>query len=224
MKNKFKKASVIIFALAIMLMNVMTICADQPLHIPHKSSVTMYSAKTRKYAYYYSSVDDRGVLSYYLADVGKRKVTVRSSNKKVATVRVKYGAIFVAPKKVGKTTITVKNGKKTYRCVFTVHKYVNPISKLKIGKDVYSGKLYNKNAVTTVRYSKYANKNTTIKFNLKKGWKVTSLYYRSGNWIVSKPFKNGKKVKVKGKSGFYVNAEVMNTKTRQYETIVIHFK
>ena len=83
MKNKFKKASVIIFALAIMLMNVMTICADQPLHIPHKSSVTMYSAKTRKYAYYYSSVDDRGVLSYYLADVGNERLLLGQATKKL---------------------------------------------------------------------------------------------------------------------------------------------
>ena len=161
---------------------------------------------------------------YYLAEVGKRKVPVKSSNKKVATVKIRKGIIWVTPKKPGKTTIFVKDGKKTYRCVYTVYKYVNPITSLKIGKNTYPGKLYSKNAIATVKYSKFANKKTALKFNLKKGWKITYSDYRSKNWLRSKIFKNGGKVKVAGGSGFYVHAEVQNTKTKQTETIVGHFK
>ena len=66
-----------------------------------------------------------------------------------------------------------------------------------------------------LKYSKFANKKTAVKFNLKKGWKLMLSHYAQKSWARSESFKNGGKVKVAGGSGFVVCAEVQNTKTRQ---------
>ena len=137
MKKIFKKMSAVVLALTMVLIMEIPAYADQTLHIPKKAPTTKYSSKTLEDKYYYSPIE-------YLTEVGNKKVTVKSSNKKVATVKVnkKYGIIFVTPKKTGKTTITVKDGKKTYKCAYTVHKYVNPIASVKIGKRTFSGMFF----------------------------------------------------------------------------------
>ena len=217
MKKVLKKMSIVVLALTMMILMTIPAYAGQTLHIPKKANATKYSAKTMKDRYYYNPVN-------YLAEVGDQKVTVKSSNKNVATVKVKYGVIWVTPKKAVKTTITVKAGKKTYKCAYTVYKYVNPITSVKIGKNTFSGKLYNKNAIANVKYSKFANKKTALKINLKKGWKIKYSDYVQKNWLHSELFKNGSKVKVAGGSGFAVSAYVQNTKTKQTEIIVLYFK
>ncbi len=69
-------------------------------------------------------IADATIRMNVLPTLEKEKVAVRSSNTKVATVKIKDNAIWATPKKAGTTTITVKTGQETYKCTFTVYKYV----------------------------------------------------------------------------------------------------
>ena len=98
---------------------------------------------------------------------------MESSNTKVATVKIKDNAIWATPQKAGTTTITVKTERETYKCTFTVYKYVNPVSSAKVGKLTIKGTAFKKNAIYNLRYSKYKNKSIAFKFKfMKKGWKL----------------------------------------------------
>ena len=46
--------------------------------------------------------------------------------------------------KAGTTTITVKTERETYKCTFTVYKYVNPVSSAKVGKLTIKGTAFKK--------------------------------------------------------------------------------
>ena len=160
-----------------------------------------------------------------IAYIGKRKVVVESSNTKVATVKIKDNAIWATPQKAGTTTITVKTERETYKCTFTVYKYVNPVSSAKVGKLTIKGTAFKKNAIYNLRYSKYKNKSIAFKFNLKKGWKLRGgISYARSNWGVAKMLPNGSKIKVAGGSGFLAVALAENIKTGQRERIHIYFK
>ena len=102
----------------------------------------------------------------------------------------------------------------TYKCTFTVYKYVNPVSSAKVGKLTIKGTAFKKNAIYNLRYSKYKNKSIAFKFNLKKGWKLRrGISYARSNWGVAKMSPNGSKIKVAGGSGFLAVALAENIKT-----------
>lgn len=192
--------------------------AKEAFKISVKENATIYSSKTMENRRCYNP-DER------IAYIGKRKVAVRSSNTKVATVKIKDNAIWATPKKAGTTTITVKTGQETYKCTFTVYKYVNPVSSAMVGKTTIKGTAFKKNAIYNLRYSKYKNKSIAFKFNLKKGWKLRGgIAYARSNWGATKMSPNGSKIKVAGGSGFLAVAHVENIKTGQMERIHIYFK
>ena len=119
----------------------------------------------------------------------------------------------------------MKTGQETYKCTFTVYKYVNPVSSAKVGKLTIKGTAFKKNAIYNLRYSKYKNKSIAFKFNLKKGWKLRGgISYARSNWGVAKMSPNGSKIKVAGGSGFLAVALAENIKTGQRERIHIYFK
>lgn len=151
-------------------------------------------------------------------------MSVKSSNPKVATVKVKSKNIVVTAKKTGKATITIKKDQKTIVVKVTVSKYANPISSVKVGKTTISGKKFNTNNYMNFKYSKYAGKKTAVKIKMKKGWKLLSMDYAQKTWRKGENIKNGSKVPVKGGSGFTVGAYVMNTATQQTEIISLQFK
>lgn len=189
---------------------------DTELYISDKLTLSLYSKETVKNAYFSNTS--------YIAYLGKGKVSVKSSNPKVATVKVKSKNIVVTAKKTGKVTITIKKGSKNYRCKVTVSKYANPISSVKVGKTTISGKKFNTNNYMNFKYSKYAGKKTAVKIKMKKGWKLLSMDYAQKTWRKGENIKNGSKVPVKGGSGFTVGAYVMNTATQQTEIISLQFK
>ena len=96
----------------------------------------------------------------------KTNATIYSSK---TMEKIKDNAIWATPQKAGTTTITVKTERETYKCTFTVYKYVNPVSSAKVGKLTIKGTAFKKNAIYNLRYSKYKNKSIAFKFNLKKG-------------------------------------------------------
>ena len=161
---------------------------------------------------------------YNIGSVGKAKATVKSSNTKIATVKVKKGVIWVHAKKPGKVTIITKIGKKTYKTKLTILKYENPISSVKIGNTTIKGNRFNKATTIYLSYSKYQNKKQKIKLNLKKGWKLRALSYSQRNWNMDKALKNGGSVKISGGKGFYLWIYAENTKLKRTQYINIVFK
>lgn len=189
---------------------------DTELYISDKLTLSLYSKETVKNAYFSNTS--------YIAYLGKGKVSVKSSNPKVATAKAKSQMLEVVAKKPGKTTITVKKGSKSYRCKLTVAKYASPVSSIKIGKTTISGKKFNKNAYIYQKYSKYASKKVAINVKAKKGWKLLELSYGQRNWKKAKNIKNGSTVRVKGGAGFGVLACMQNTATQQIEFVIVLYK
>ena len=161
MKKSLKKIITVVLTFAMMFTMTVPAYAKEAFKISVKENATIYSSKTMENRRCYNP-DER------IAYIGKRKVVVESSNTKVATVKIKDNAIWATPKKAGTTTITVKTGQETYKCTFTVYKYVNPVSSAKVGKLTIKGTAFKKNAIYNLRYSKYKNKSIAFKFNLKK--------------------------------------------------------
>ena len=217
MKKSLKKIITVVLTFAMMFAMTVPAYAKEVFKIL-KTNATIYSSKTMENRRCYNP-DER------IAYIGKRKVAVRSSNTKVATVKIKDNAIWATPKKAGTTTITVKTGQETYKCTFTVYKYVNPVSSAMVGKTTIKGTAFKKNAIYNLRYSKYKNKSIAFKFNLKKGWKLRGgIAYARSNWGATKMSPNGSKIKVAGGSGFLAVEHVENIKTGQMERIHIYFK
>lgn len=216
MKKSLKKLVTVVLAIAMMVVLAIPAYAADEIYIPKTANGIKYSTTTLKNQYFSSKE--------YFAYVGNQKVTVKSSNKSVATVKAENGTIFVTIKKPGKTTISVKTAKKTYKCEYTVSKYENPLASVKVGGTTIKGSSFNKNAVVNLKYSKYANKKTAVKFNLKSGWKVLSVEYVRKGWARSETVKNGGKVKVAGGSGFAVSAYVVNEATGIMESVDVYFK
>lgn len=217
MKKVYGKLFAVIMAVAVLLVTAIPVFAEDYTEqiIPEKMNVTLYSTQ---------SVKNRFSNESYLGDIGKKNVRVKSGNSKIASVKVKNGVATVKAKRAGKTIITVKKGSKSYNCELTVAKYTNPISSVKIGKTTISGKKFNKNAFTDVRYFNYANKKVPVRFKLKKGWKLVSVDYAKRNWQKGENFRNGAKVRIAGGTGFKISAYVMNTATEQTEFIMLNFK
>ena len=161
---------------------------------------------------------------YNIGSIGNAKATVKSSNTKIATVKIKKGVIWVHAKKPGKVTITTKIGKKTYKTKLTILKYENPVSSVKIGNTTVKGSRFNKATTIYLSYSKYQNKKQKIKLNLKKGWKLRAVSYSQRNWDMDKALKNGGTVKISGGKGFHLWICTENTKIKRTQYIDIVFK
>ena len=218
MKKSLKKIITVVLTFAMMFTMTVPAYAKEAFKISVKENATIYSSKTMENRRCYNPDE-------LIAYIGKRKVVVESSNTKVATVKIKDNAIWATPKKAGTTTITVKTGQETYKCTFTVYKYVNPVSSAMVGKTTIKGTAFKKNAIYNLRYSKYKNKSIAFKFNLKKGWKLRGgIAYARSNWGATKMSPNGSKIKVAGGSGFLAVALAENIKTGQRERIHIYFK
>ena len=150
MKKSLKKIITVVLTFAMMFAMTVPAYAKEAFKIL-KTNATIYSSKTMENRRCYNPDE-------LIAYIGKRKVDVDSSNTKVATVKIKDNAIWATPQKAGTTTITVKTERETYKCTFTVYKYVNPVSSAKVGNLTIKGTAFKKNAIYNLRYSKYKNK------------------------------------------------------------------
>lgn len=142
-------------------------------------------------------------------------VGLKSSNTKVLKVkeqRIKGEQeinIAVIAKKAGTSTITFKvkrkNGKTySFKSVFHVYKYENPLSNCKIGKKSYKDKFnkkqsYDAGAVTG-----------KLQVSVKKGYKLKGLYYCESGTGLEKKIKNGKNISLD--ADHYLRIDYKNTK------------
>lgn len=125
----------------------------------------------------------------------KAKVTVSSSNEKVAQVtwnkETKTASVQAKKPGTANITIKIKQGGKTYKKVtrMTWTKYNNPVKTIKIGNTKYPAKYFNKN--TAVSMKKMSGKKK-VYVKLKEGYTITGMYFDRGG--VSKAIKNGDKI------------------------------
>lgn len=196
------------------------------LSLESKITATLYPDKDRSgLGYYIGSTYD----SYGMNGKTAVKVTAKSDNSRVATVKAKKldgnWYIYATLKKPGTTNVTVKVNGKSYKTKLIVKKYVNPVSSIKVGKTIIKGSRFNKKTVYNLKYSKFANKKSTITVRLKKGWKLKwDVEYVKKGWQKNSNIKNGAALKIDGGKGFFISFTAQNTKTGQEEYVVVFFK
>lgn len=242
MKRVMKTMATALIALMLMLAAVPVMAKDYAvtedkrvqLYLPEKATATSYPDRGHLGKEY----PERGRYTYFLGNlyssdgepIKNIKITAKSSNNKVATVKLEKdndGTAFISvePKKAGVTTIKVTVNGKIYQTKYTVKKYINPVSSIKVGKTNIKGASFNKTGVYTLKYSQYANKKMNVKINLKKGWKLQwGVEYAQKSWAKYDGIKNGAALKISGGKGFVINAMVKNTKTGQEEEVAVYFK
>lgn len=140
---------------------------------------------------------------------------LKSSNPKVVTAadEVYSGGHYIdlIPKKAGTATVSFtvkrKNGK-TYslKTKVKVYNYENPVSKFSIGKKDYT-KLFNKKYINSVK-AKPAIKGK-LKITMKKGYKLTGLYWVETKTGKPKKIKNGSNITLDAKH--HIRVEYKNT-------------
>ncbi len=140
---------------------------------------------------------------------GAKKVTIKSSNKKVFNPNpldkesYRYNSIYGEVKKKGTATITVKvkksGGSKTYKFKFKTVKYQNPFKSFKIGSKKLEKKFKKFPAASFVNKAKSGK----IKIKANKNWSVKKIVYErdvyteDGSKHTKKTVKNGSKIKFK---------------------------
>lgn len=188
--KKLKKSISLLFVFA-MVISMFTV---QPLGV---SAAEKPSVDLGKECYYYFP-PMTGSYGKMINGLKKNaKVTVKSSNKKV--VSVKYDKtmkmVCISPKKIGKAVITckIKQNGKTYtsKGTYTVLKYKNPFAKCKIGSKDYTKKFdkYNSCAV------KMSKKTQKLQIKMKKGYKITEIKGIKNSDASEVKIKNGSKIK-----------------------------
>ena len=145
---------------------------------------------------------------------GATKVTVKSSNKKIAKQAFKwdkdsgkYLFIMTGSKKgTAKLTIkvTTKKGTSKYKCTIKTYKYKNPLKALKIGKKNIASKYKKQLYYETGELSKGSHK---ISVTPASGWKVRKIVYSCYDFEKDKAndtkIKNGGSVKIKANGDEY---------------------
>lgn len=175
--------------------------------------------------------------SYILGSYHPDKTTVKiTQSKKLGTIKSTrhsdgYDWYYFYPIKAGNTTITVTSKDKAsgskaeiIKYPFTILKYQNPISSVKIGSTTISGNKFNKTDRIYLSYSKYSKQNNVLKIAPKKGWALRSLnaFDKSGNQLTIEELKKFKAFG--GKGNYILKAEFYNNKSQASELIEIVFK
>lgn len=160
---------------------------------------------TSKYGWIISSPVGKGC-EYFTPEYNKNfKMTVTSSNKKAATVKVysyrsqsgKYFKGFdIIVKGPGKTNIKVTievNGKKYSKTIRRAYyEYENPFSSFKIGGKEYKSKLNKLSADTGI--FKWKTPAGKLRYKLKNGYKINSIWYWTSGYRSRVDVKNGDKI------------------------------
>ena len=135
---------------------------------------------------------------------------------------------YFVPQKAGKTTVTIKSQYNTIKQTFTVLKYQNPISSIKIGKTQIAGSKFDKEDVLKLSYSKYAKAKNKISIKPKKGWDVNiSLVDKNGTYIFGTFIQNNGTFTVTSEyktKGYHLQIAFQNQKNYHTVCTEIYFK
>lgn len=218
--------------LALILMTAIVLTA---VNLTPQSAAEVQAAVTPEFVspnpvYTYKSGD--GVKRYYadLRIAGCTKSSeihaLKSSNKNIKVkalngmIRVEYG------RKACKAKITCRVNGKKLATNFTVKKYTNPLSSLKIGGKEFKSKFNQK----TMYGQKGSYKKKQLRIQLKKNWKITavSVHTSSGkSWIFTEKGKGSasfsRQISLAGRgAGVYIYCT--DTKTGISEQLIFYLK
>jgi len=167
----------------------------------------------------YLSYVKSGDMMHYSYPNGTKKITnAKSSNTKVATVKIlkqgKYTTLRVIMKKAGKTKITYKLGGKKKSATLYVKKYKNPVKQFKVGSTDYASK-FDK--------ARYAYSDTKLKGVVKitpaAGWKLKGDKFGVYSYNKNKRVKSGYNLK----SDWYLGDIILvNKKTGMEEYLGLY--
>ena len=139
-----------------------------------------------------------------------------------------YHYYYFFPEKTGKTSITTKAKYENSKRIFTITKYVNPVSSLKIGNTNVKGSKFNKTDRIYLSYNKYAKQKNQLVITPKKGWEVCSINVlnKSGNKTYQSlsPFDKNSIKPVGGKGNYKLSIVFLNSANGGRITEEIVFK
>jgi len=164
-------------------------------------------------------LDGDNAHTYWAKGEGKIK-SAKSSNKKVATVKVKnsdgFSQLIVTQKKTGTTKISFKLDGKKRTVKLVLAKYANPAKSFKIGSKQLVKK-YNKHRYCLGPYDWETIVGKKITVKAKSGWKVAGIYvvHPVVDRDITKKVGNGYKFKTH-ESLAYVKFVNKKTKTVEY--------
>ena len=140
--NVFIKARISLAAAIVLLASVfmLAICSGTALAAGDINLDSTKSGCTYTVIYYPDKADAGMDVWNMYSGKHKAVTSVKSSNKKVATVKLDQGkkSFSLTVKKAGKTKITYKYKGKKFAIVFKAVKYRNPVASLKVGKKQYA--------------------------------------------------------------------------------------
>ena len=151
-----------------------------------------------------------------------------SSKAKLAKSELKNGGkretiLYVKPKKVGTSTLSLKVKSKTYKIKVNVKKYQNPLASVKVGNKTLNMSKLKKTSNYKLSYAQFAGKKQKISVKMAPGWKLEEMYYMRKTCQKTETVKNGSSVLIKGGAGFEFHIVVTNKKTGQLETVDLFF-
>lgn len=139
-----------------------------------------------------------------------------------------YHYFYFFPEKTGKTSITTKSKYDNSKRIFTISKYVNPVSSIKIGSTNIKGGKFNKTDRIYLSYKKYVNQKNPLVITPRKGWEVTNIKMtnKSGSKIYQSysPFDKNSIKLTGGKGNCKLSIEFMNSSAGGRITEEIVFK
>lgn len=197
MKKQFKKLAVLVSVLALVLSAVPVSAKAQTL--------------PRIYLYKQVRIEDMSVtLGWFQPSMDKVKF---SQSKKIGTVKAAlkdsygYTCYKFTPKKAGKTVVTVKyrsgSSSVTDKQPFTILKYTNPVSSIKLANTEIAGSKFNKTDKINLSYAKFSKQNNAITVTAKEEWtyKGATIVNKKGKQISGTGVSS---VKAKGGKGNYI--------------------
>lgn len=195
------------------------------------SSVSVFANTLKQTAYTQIHLETGYILGSYhpTKDSVKFSMTQKLGNIKVTSIgHDGYYYYHFFPKKTGKTTITTKSKYDNSKRIFTIRKYENPVSSIKIGDTTVKGSKFNKTDRIYLSYDKYVKQKNQLVITPKEGWEVVRI--RTLNKSGSKeyqslsPYDKNSIKPTGGKGNYKLSIEFMNTKTYGRITEEIVFK
>lgn len=198
MKGKKKNRCLSLVIAGFMFVTTFGLIGASAQDVSAESTVTPIDKKVTPV--YYPKAPSSDYNLFWIADDKEWTISmksVKSSNKKVAVLKHKYGTYWVKVKKAGKATLIFKAKavgsskyvKKTVKVTAT--KYEAVIKSLKIGSKDYSKKF--KKVGDYYRAAPFKGK---LNIKLKKGWKVDAIYFYDDSTEKTKKIKNKAKVRL----------------------------
>lgn len=215
MKKYLKKVTAIVIALTMIM----------------ASSVSVFANTLKQTAYTQIHLETGYILGSYHPKKDPAKFSMTKELGKIKITSIGHDGYYYYhffPKKTGKTTITTKSKYDNSKRIFTIRKYENPVSSIKIKNTTVKGNKFNKTDRIYLSYDKYVKQKNPLAITPKKGWEVSDIrtLNKSGKKVYQtfSPYDKNKIKPTGGKGNYKLSIEFRNMKTGGRITEEIVFK